>query len=83
MTLGTVSQFLDANPTVRIDLPELTADGYHINVSGGNVRILGQNERGALDGALPLPSARGVGQRVGLLARVEPRGTRVVGQPVG
>jgi len=50
VTVGTVSQFLDANPTVRIDLPELRTDGFHINVAGNNVRILGQNERGALYG---------------------------------
>ncbi|KAK1749757.1 glycoside hydrolase superfamily [Echria macrotheca] len=51
LTVGTVAQFLDANPTVRFDLPELINDGFYISVSGGNVRILGQNERGALYGA--------------------------------
>ena len=51
ITVGTVAQFVDANPTVRIALPELFTDGFHINVAGSNVRILGQNERGALYGA--------------------------------
>jgi len=51
ITVGTVRQFLDAYPTVRVDLPELITDGFHINVAEGNVRILGENERGALYGA--------------------------------
>ncbi|KAK0610738.1 glycoside hydrolase superfamily [Immersiella caudata] len=51
VTVGTVAQFTDANPTVRIHIPELKEDGFHINVEGGSVRILGQNERGALYGA--------------------------------
>ncbi|KAK5651334.1 hypothetical protein OQA88_12567 [Cercophora sp. LCS_1] len=48
VTVGTVSAFLDKNPTKSV--PELIEDGFHLSVSKGNVLILGHNERGALYG---------------------------------
>lgn len=49
VTVGTVSAFLDKNPSTT-GLPELIEDGFHLRVSKNNVLILGQNERGALYG---------------------------------
>ena len=51
VTVGTVTAYVDKHPGAATSLPELVADGFHLNVSRGNVLILGQNERGALYGA--------------------------------
>lgn len=49
VTVGTVAAFIDKNKGAA-KFPELIEDGFHLNVSRGNVLILGQNERGALYG---------------------------------
>ncbi|GAB1318056.1 Alpha-glucuronidase A [Madurella fahalii] len=49
-TVGTVRAFVEENPSSADSLPELIEDGFFLNVSRGNVLILGQNERGALYG---------------------------------
>ncbi|KAK4112576.1 glycoside hydrolase family 67 protein [Canariomyces notabilis] len=49
-TVGTIHAFVEENPTVASSLPGLIEDGFFLNVSHGNVLILGQNERGALYG---------------------------------
>ncbi|RBQ69212.1 hypothetical protein VDGD_03526 [Verticillium dahliae] len=50
ITVGTLEAYLEDGGAIE-ELPELIEDGYHLNISGGNVLILGQNERGALYGA--------------------------------
>ncbi|KAK0666967.1 glycoside hydrolase superfamily [Cercophora samala] len=50
-TVGTVSAYVDKNPSAAKGLPDLVEDGFYLKVSKGNVLILGQNERGALYGA--------------------------------
>lgn len=50
VTVGTVSAYSESGGDID-DLPELIADGFYLDISGGNVLILGQNERGALYGA--------------------------------
>ncbi|SPO07453.1 probable Alpha-glucuronidase A [Cephalotrichum gorgonifer] len=49
VTVGTVEAFSASGGDIE-DLPELITDGYFLDISGGNVLILGQNERGALYG---------------------------------
>jgi alpha-glucuronidase len=48
--VGSVSAFAGTGGNVD-DLPELSDDGFYLSTTGGNVTILGQNERGALYGA--------------------------------
>lgn len=50
ITVGTVAAYTEAGGNVD-DLPELVDDGFYLSTTGGNVVILGQNERGALYGA--------------------------------
>jgi alpha-glucuronidase len=50
-TVGTVAAYVDSNPDAADRFPELVDDGFYLEVSRGNVLILGQNERGALYGA--------------------------------
>ncbi|VBB82064.1 Putative Glycoside Hydrolase Family 67 [Podospora comata] len=50
-TVGTVSAYVDKNPSAAKGLPDLVEDGFYLKISKGNVLILGQNERGALYGA--------------------------------
>ena len=49
-TVGTVHAYVDKNPGAAKALPELIDDGFYLKVSGGEVLILGQNERGTLYG---------------------------------
>jgi len=49
VTVGTVGAYSESGGDVE-DLPELIEDGYYLHISGGDVLILGQNERGALYG---------------------------------
>ncbi|PKS08772.1 hypothetical protein jhhlp_004825 [Lomentospora prolificans] len=49
VVVGTVEAYSESGGDVE-DLPELTEDGYYLSISGANVLILGQNERGALYG---------------------------------
>ncbi|KAK5163581.1 uncharacterized protein LTR77_010530 [Saxophila tyrrhenica] len=51
LMVGTVDQFADASMDVDLDDDELIADGYHISISGSDVHIIGENDRGALYGA--------------------------------
>ena len=50
VTVGTVAAYAESGADVE-DLPELIEDGFYLSISGGDVLILGQNERGALYGA--------------------------------
>ncbi|EGS23032.1 alpha-glucuronidase-like protein [Thermochaetoides thermophila DSM 1495] len=49
--VATVNAYVDANPAAAKRIPQLADDGFYLDVSNGNVLILGQNERGALYGA--------------------------------
>ncbi|CAI4212080.1 unnamed protein product [Parascedosporium putredinis] len=49
VVVGTVEAYQESGGDVEA-LPELIEDGYFLNVTGGEVLILGQNERGALYG---------------------------------
>ncbi|KAL4903984.1 hypothetical protein BDW74DRAFT_31364 [Aspergillus multicolor] len=49
VTVGTVNAHAEQGGDVS-SLPDLIEDGFHLQISGGNVLILGQNERGALYG---------------------------------
>ena len=49
VTVGTVGAYSESGGDVE-DLPELIEDGYYLHISGSDVLILGQNERGALYG---------------------------------
>lgn len=50
VTVGTVAAYTEAVGSLE-ELPELVDDGFYLSTAGGNVIILGQNERGALYGA--------------------------------
>lgn len=50
VTVGTVAAYSESGGDIN-DLPELVDDGFYLDISGGDVLILGQNERGALYGA--------------------------------
>jgi alpha-glucuronidase len=50
ITVGTVTAYTGAGGNVD-NLPELIEDGFYLSTTGGEVVILGQNERGALYGA--------------------------------
>lgn len=60
ITVGTIQAFSDQNEDSET-LPELIDDGFFLNVSHGNVLILGQNERGALYGTFHYLSLLGQG----------------------
>ncbi|KAL2204524.1 alpha-glucuronidase [Sarocladium strictum] len=49
VTVGTVAAYEETGADVD-DIPDLTEDGFYLNIDGGKVLILGQNERGALYG---------------------------------
>lgn len=49
VTVGTVGAYAESGGDVE-DLPDLVEDGFYLDISGGDVLILGQNERGALYG---------------------------------
>lgn len=48
--VGTVDQYTKSGGDVD-DCPKLEEDGFWLNTKGGSVKILGQNDRGALYGA--------------------------------
>lgn len=50
ITVGTVAAYAETGGNTH-DLPDLVADGFWLSTTGGDVVILGQNERGALYGA--------------------------------
>lgn len=50
VTVGTVAAYTETVGSLE-ELPELVDDGFYLSTAGGNVIILGQNERGALYGA--------------------------------
>lgn len=49
VTVGTLEAYIESGGNAD-DIPELIEDGYYLDISGGNVKIIGQNERGALYG---------------------------------
>lgn len=49
LIIGTVDDY--SNAYGDADVPDLDEDGFWLNTEGGTVKILGQNERGALYGA--------------------------------
>ncbi|KAK2747840.1 hypothetical protein FQN55_004716 [Onygenales sp. PD_40] len=50
VVVGTVDQFAKAGGDVD-EIPELVEDGFWLSIRGSTVKIIGQNERGALYGA--------------------------------
>ncbi|KAJ9656517.1 hypothetical protein H2198_004866 [Neophaeococcomyces mojaviensis] len=48
--VGTIKQYASSGGLIN-GIPELEADGFWLNISGSEVQILGQNERGTLYGA--------------------------------
>ena len=49
--VGTLAAYAHSNPSAAACLPKLIDDGFYLSASGGNVLIIGQNERGTLYGA--------------------------------
>src|SRR3569833_606519 len=72
IVVGTLDQYAKAfcNDAAFTDRPVLEEDGFMLNTTGATVRIIGQNERGALYGAFEYLSmlARGSVSRTSLIS---------------
>ncbi|KAL2822679.1 alpha-glucuronidase A [Aspergillus cavernicola] len=71
ITVGTVAAYTDIGGAVD-DAPDLIEDGYYLRIAGGDVLILGQNERGALYGTF---------QYLERLAQAEISDTLIISNP--
>lgn len=58
--VGSMDQYADAGVEMDSEL-DLIDDGYHVQISNGNVHIIGSNQRGALYGAFNYLNALGQG----------------------
>ncbi|KAL4881922.1 alpha-glucuronidase A [Aspergillus karnatakaensis] len=61
IVVGTVDAYTENDGNVK-GIPELSADGYYIKITKGNVLILGQNERGALYGTFQYLERLAIGE---------------------